>query len=57
MHMQIGLCETCQHQRVVKTARSAFSLCERSKTDDRFPKYPRLPVVACPGFEPAAATL
>jgi hypothetical protein len=29
-----------------------FSLCERSKTDARFPKYPRLPVESCPGFEP-----
>jgi hypothetical protein len=53
--MQIGLCETCRHQRVVKTMRSAFSLCERSKTDERYPKYPPLPVVACPGFEPRPA--
>jgi hypothetical protein len=37
---------------VVKTTRSAFSLCERSKTDARFSKYPQLPVVACRGFEP-----
>jgi hypothetical protein len=26
-------------------------MCERSKTDDRFPKYPRLPVERCPGYE------
>lgn len=26
-------------------------LCELSKTDPRFPKYPRLPVLACPGYE------
>jgi len=53
--VQVGLCEMCHHQRVVKTARSEFSMCERSKTDARFPKYPRLPVVACPGFEPRPA--
>ncbi len=49
--MKAGLCDTCRHQRLVTTARSAFSLCERSTTDDRYPKYPRLPVVSCPGFE------
>jgi len=48
-----GLCETCVHQRVVRTGRgSEFSLCERAKTDERFPKYPRLPVERCPGYEP-----
>jgi hypothetical protein len=30
---------------------SVFSLCERSKTDERFPKYPRVPVQECPGYE------
>jgi hypothetical protein len=28
-----------------------FSLCERSRTDPAFPRYPRLPVVECSGFE------
>jgi hypothetical protein len=42
------------HQRVVDNTRgSSFSLCQRHKTDPRFPKYPRLPVVECRGFEPA----
>ena len=37
---------------VVKNTRgSVFSLCERSKTDPDFPRYPRLPVLSCPGFE------
>ena len=46
-----GLCDRCRHQRVVRTTRgSAFSRCELSKTDDRFAKYPRLPVLECPGF-------
>jgi hypothetical protein len=26
-------------------------MCERSKTDDRYPKYPRLPVERCTGYE------
>jgi hypothetical protein len=29
-------------------------MCERSKTDERYPKYPRLPVVECAGWERAA---
>jgi hypothetical protein len=26
-------------------------MCLRSKTDERFPKYPRIPVERCPGYE------
>ncbi|HEX6752131.1 MAG TPA: hypothetical protein VF093_00895 [Solirubrobacterales bacterium] len=48
-----GLCDTCLHQRLVPNTRgSVFSLCERSRTDPRFPRYPRVPVTACPGHEP-----
>ena len=47
-----GLCDSCAHQRLVRTTRgSVFSLCERSRTDPAYPKYPRLPVIACPGYE------
>ena len=50
--MRAGLCDRCAHQKVIRNTRgSAFSLCERSKTDARFPKYPSLPVVRCDGFE------
>jgi hypothetical protein len=28
-----------------------FYLCRRSADDPSFPRYPRLPVVACRGFE------
>ena len=54
-----GLCDHCRHQRVVRNTRgSSFSLCERSREDDRYPKYPRLPVMRCAGFEePASATI
>jgi hypothetical protein len=43
------------HQRLVPTTRGAvFSLCERSRSEpERYPRYPRLPVVRCAGFEPA----
>jgi hypothetical protein len=48
-----GLCELCQYQRVIGNTRgSTFSMCERSKTDPDYPKYPRLPVLECAGFEP-----
>ena len=47
-----GLCNTCLHQRLVHNTRgSVFSLCERSRTDPDYPRYPRLPVVACKGYE------
>jgi len=48
-----GLCESCRHQRLVRNTRgSTFSLCERSKTEpDRYPRYPRLPVIRCAGHE------
>jgi len=47
-----GLCDSCAHQRIVKNTRgSVFSLCERSRTDPSFPRYPRLPVTSCSGYE------
>jgi hypothetical protein len=47
-----GLCAHCIHQKVIRNTRgSTFSMCERAKVDARFPKYPRLPVVRCAGFE------
>ena len=56
--MNAGLCDTCVHQRVVKNTRgSTFSLCERSKTEpDRYPRYPRLPVKQCAGYERKTST-
>jgi len=48
-----GLCDSCRHQRLVPNTRgSTFSLCERSKTDPAYPRYPRLPVRECTGYEP-----
>jgi hypothetical protein len=46
-----GLCDRCRHQRLIKNTRgSVFSLCELSKSDPAFPRYPRLPVQSCAGF-------
>ncbi|WP_210492647.1 hypothetical protein [Patulibacter sp. SYSU D01012] len=56
MSTPFGLCDACAHQRLVGNTRgSTFSLCGRSRTDDRYPRYPRMPVLACPGFEPRPA--
>lgn len=48
-----GLCDSCAHQQVVRNTRgSVFSLCRRSRTEpDRFPRYPRVPVVECQGWD------
>jgi hypothetical protein len=47
-----GLCDSCAHQRIVRNTRgSEFSLCERSRTDPAYPRYPRLPVTECAGFQ------
>ena len=52
----MGLCDTCRHQRLVPTTRgSVFSLCERSTIDPDYPRYPRIPVLACRGHEEAEA--
>ncbi len=47
-----GLCASCRHQKIIRNTRgSSFSLCLRAADDDRYPKYPRLPVLHCPGYE------
>jgi hypothetical protein len=52
----VGLCDSCRHQqRVPNTRGSVFSLCLRAREDDRYPKYPRLPVLRCPGYEQRTA--
>jgi hypothetical protein len=47
-----GLCSQCQHARLIESSKgSVFLLCELSKTDPQFSKYPRLPILACDGYE------
>ena len=50
-----GLCPSCKYVKFVTNDRgSRFIFCERSRTDPRFPRYPRLPVLACAGYEASA---
>lgn len=52
MSVSVGLCATCVHAQRIDTGRSVFLLCGRSKAEpERFPRYPRLPVLRCAGFE------
>ncbi|MDX1631174.1 MAG: hypothetical protein R3234_04900 [Thermoanaerobaculia bacterium] len=46
-----GLCARCRRVIVVRSRRSVFVRCRLGDRDDRFPRYPRIPVVACPGFQ------
>lgn len=45
-----GLCGTCAHLRVLASPRTVFVRCGLAEEDPRFPRYPRLPVVACDGY-------
>ncbi len=46
-----GLCARCRHARPATSQRgSTFWRCALSARDPRFPKYPRLPVLACVGY-------
>jgi hypothetical protein len=57
MDVPRGLCDVCRHARPIESARgSRFVLCELSRTDARFARYPRLPVTACAGFAPRPRT-
>jgi hypothetical protein len=50
--ISIGCCFTCRHARRVPSSRGAeFWHCHLSALDPSFPKYPRLPVLECRGYE------
>ena len=49
---RVGLCARCAHARIVATPRSRFWMCALARTDARFPRYPRLPILACAGHAP-----
>lgn len=47
-----GLCADCRFMRRMQSDRgSVFLLCGKSADDPSFPKYPRLPVLRCRGYE------
>ena len=53
MAASIGLCATCLHMREIVSDRgSVFYRCSLADADPAFPKYPRLPVLKCSGFQP-----
>ena len=46
-----SLCETCARVREVVTPKgSRFLLCQLSRIDPAYPKYPPQPVVQCDGY-------
>lgn len=50
---RVGLCLHCRWVRQMESDRgSLFYYCKLSETDATFPKYPRLPVLRCAGYEP-----
>jgi hypothetical protein len=49
--MNVSLCESCLlGKEIVSGKGSRFLLCEKSQTDQGFPKYPTQPVIRCHGF-------
>jgi hypothetical protein len=51
---RVGLCVRCTHSRVQGSAKgSRFWRCSRADHDERFRRYPPLPVARCDGFEAA----
>jgi hypothetical protein len=54
---RLGLCADCLHARLIESAKgSQFLLCQLSQSDPSFPKYPRLPILACPGHSPKSVS-
>lgn len=42
----------CVHSRTISNRKgSVFYLCRLAKTDPKYSRYPRLPVLDCDGFE------
>jgi hypothetical protein len=52
-----GLCRECRHPKLNETRRGTVYLrCTRAEWDTALPRYPRLPVTVCTGFEPAVTS-
>lgn len=52
--MIAGLCAQCRHARLNQTRRGPVYLrCQLASVDEAFPRYPRLPVLRCAGYQPA----
>lgn len=48
----LGLCASCAHGVELRAARAVYLRCGRSDADPSYPRYPRLPVAVCRGWEP-----
>lgn len=46
-----GLCATCRNARLLASRSSVFLRCALADVDPAFPRYPRLPVIECSGFD------
>lgn len=53
-NLTVGLCLTCVHARSITHPRGGdpYWRCGLSDADNRYPKYPRLPVKQCSGYDP-----
>ncbi len=48
-----GLCATCRNLRVITSHKgNIYYLCGLAAVDNRYAKYPTLPVIDCAGFLP-----
>ena len=58
LRQDAGLCGGCGNAVLRPTRRGTVYLrCALAGTDDRFAKYPRLPVVTCDGYRPEPTAL
>jgi hypothetical protein len=56
--MNAGLCDKCRHVKKLSNAKgSTFYMCHLAESQPKFPRYPRLPVLKCDGFELAPPTV
>jgi hypothetical protein len=54
---RVGLCADCAHaQRITSSRDAVFYRCRLADVDADFARYPRLPVVACRGYQPLHLT-
>jgi hypothetical protein len=50
--MSAGLCDTCSHAVAFASDRGTrFIRCRLAETDPAFLRFPRLPMLACRGYE------
>ena len=48
---RVGLCRGCRYAQRVSTPGYLYWMCRRSLTDPAYPKYPRLPIRSCAGYQ------